>query len=461
MEPREPYCTARPGGYARIFAPDVIAAGSANDDALRRLAESMELKQIPFELLPAAVEIPAAYTYFGQFIDHDLTHEGVVHGHRGPEIRNLRMRPLTLESLYGAGPLPCSTDDLYEQDGASFRLGDPLPDSAGRLFDVPLGKAPCTNARIPIAADERNLENVIVRQLSVMFLLLHNLAVAELGSFEAARRRVTHQYQWLVRNDFLRTLCDSTIWEDVCSRGKTKIDWTGGFGIPLEFSRAAFRFGHSMVRQQYFVGFGRRDISDLFEYGATALSEREVVDWDRFFAQGGSREFAMRIDTSIITGLYKLPGNALWFFGESSGSDNKAKVLPRITLNRGVESKLPSGQAVREAWNLPTIEARPGYDPWKDLRAVDLHEQTPLWYYVLLEAEAQHGGGKLGAVGSHLVAETVEAALWSDRDSYLREYGRDWSPPPWPVEGTEGHTICSLADLAFVVGLAARPRSRC
>ena len=109
MEPREPYCTARPGAYARIFAQDVIAAGSANDDALRRLAESMELKQVEFGRLPTPVEIPAAYTYFGQFIDHDLTHEGVVHGHRGPEIRNLKMWPLTLESLYGAGPLYCSS----------------------------------------------------------------------------------------------------------------------------------------------------------------------------------------------------------------------------------------------------------------------------------------------------------------------------------------------------------------
>src|SRR5262249_52453810 len=140
------------------------------------------------------------------------------------EMRNGRTNWLNLETVYGS-PLQQLEVGILEEDGLRFRLGD-VKNYDGVQFDVPLN----STSRVPLVADRRNLENAIIRQIHVMFLRLHNVAMKETPTFAEARRRVCHQYQWLVVHDFLDKICEPR------AVGDPVIDWQSDFAIPIEFS---------------------------------------------------------------------------------------------------------------------------------------------------------------------------------------------------------------------------------
>ena len=197
--------------YCRLFPPSEKAW---SEEALRALGMSMKPRDdgetaIPFECRTGE-PIGAAYTYFGQFIDHDLTEDRTAlrnAGEQEPDCTvNHRSHFLDLEHLYGNGPLARASQNLYAKDGVSFALGEVLTE--GQPFDVPLV------GNEPQIADHRNNENVLVRQVHAMFLKLHNLIAAQLPReldapkrFITARAYVRWQYQWLVRHDFLARIC--------------------------------------------------------------------------------------------------------------------------------------------------------------------------------------------------------------------------------------------------------------
>jgi hypothetical protein len=54
-------------------------------------------------------------------------------------------------------------------------------------------------------------------------------------------------------------------------------------------------------------------------------------------------------------------------------------------------------------------------------------EHTPLWYYILREAEVLADGRKLGPVGGRIVAEVLLGLLHGDPFSYL-SYSPAWKP---------------------------------
>lgn len=418
--------------------------------------------------------VPAGYTYFGQFIDHDMTYDTSALPDPGTEsipaeTVNFRRSPLNLETIYGDGP--GSRDSrLYEEDNFSFRLGEA---SGGcDVFDVPLDEVPLDpSLRRPLAADPRNLENALVRQVHAMFLKLHNIATQEVQGvvsaydrFTQARQRVCHQYQWLVRRDFLARFCDKAMYNTIVQEADPLFDWNCHFSIPVEFAQAAFRFGHSMVRSDYRLGKGLSvPLSDLFggKNSTGPLSCKHTINWTNFLLPKGSQhveginpERANRINTSIIPELFDIPPYAVKAFvrlqpTEKNFPENFA--LPFRTMKRGVASQLPSGQNARTALHEDEIA---NTDAWADLRACDLEENTPLWYYILLEAEINEVGKRLGPVGSRLVAEVIEGALWANPKSFLRQHGRKWTPDPWPTKNHGEWPIECLHDVAIVVGLA-------
>ena len=423
--------------------------------------------------------VPAGYTYFGQFIDHDLTYDTSALPEDGVETKpdetiNFRRSWLNLENIYGDGP-GSRDSKLYEEDNASFRLGVASGECVSGdcpVFDVPLDEI-CqdTSSRRALAADPRNLENVLVRQVHTMFLKLHNMAVADIPErfpphyrFTKARRRVCQQYQWLVRHDFLSRFCEDGVYASVVTHANPLVDWNGRFSIPVEFAQAAFRFGHSMVRSRYTLGPNNNivDLPLLFGGKNTTgpLSCDHVINWTNFLLPEGSEvvfginpEIALRIDTSIIPELFDIPSFALKAFVQLREKEPEAiPSLPLRTMKRGVASQLPSGQSARRA--LSEREIATGGCAWANLIECELEENTPLWYYILLEAEISEAGLRLGPVGSRLVAEVIEGALWADPESFLRKYGRRWSPGPWPTKKHGERSIECLHDLAIVVGLA-------
>ena len=429
-----------PSHYCQLFEPTPIAI-SKDDPRLECLAWSMCDQHPPGD----DPHISPGYTYFGQFIDHDLTCEN----RKTTPITNLRKHFLNLDCLYGEDP--ASDTDLYESDG-SFRLGTAAGGDVNlqdAKVDVPLSKI---NGK-PVAADLRNLENAIVRQIHVLFLKLHNTAIRALPnswSFERrlrnARKRVCHQYQYLVRTDFLPRICHPDIYGSILH--EPMIDWDDQFCIPLEFSQAAFRFGHSMVRSRYVLR--RRGPSVPLE---TLFSKKEreeplpsehVIEWSPFLEPGFDR--AMKINTGIESPLFHVPPDAGRLFRVRT---DQPIPLPHLTLQRGATSRLASGQFICRTLKASPISAA-SVGPWKHLIECNLDKETPLWYYILLEAELNEYGGLLGGVGGRIVGEVIEGALFANEKSYLRTFGPCWKPDPWPV-GNGKMQMETLRDLAIIV----------
>jgi hypothetical protein len=422
-------------------------------------------------------------TYFGQFVDHDLTLDSTPMREAGwyepVDTINHRTPWLDLDCLYGDGPRSSRHHHLYESDHASFRIGH--SSRGGEPFDVPF-----TYDGHLALADERNGENIIIRQIHAMFLKLHNVAVREQPitlaprqRFDQARDRVRWQYQWLVRNWFLPEICHPAIYEAVIEKGDRRIDWSeSGFAIPVEFSVAAMRFGHSMVRAKYHL----RNPHDLQNPGKSfpladlfgvknnrPLDFSQKIDWGFFSGSTpGSRPAANanEIDTTMAEPLFQLPDEHIDLYVRSP-IPHLPRALHMRTLTRGAAVRLPTGQQLRTA--LGEAEIAPptaGYkdDPWKPLRDAGLDQDTPLWYYILLEAELDSGlpvdipiatkiggfGATLGKLGSRLVAEVIETALQSDPTSFVRRDGST-RPPPWKVSDTEQIPVNSLEDVARVV----------
>lgn len=466
-----PFASSAPDRYSRLLPPDRETAQAATDSRLECLALSMREKPMG---PPPLNGVPAGYTYFGQFIDHDLTYDPAALPEDGIETKpdetvNFRRSGLNLENMYGDGP-GSRDSKLYDEDNASFRLGVAYGDCASGdrpVFDVPLDEV-CLDpsSRRALAADPRNLENALVRQVHAMFLKLHNIAVTEVSErfsahdrFTKARQRVCHQYQWLVRHDFLSRLCNLEVYRGVVKRANPLVDWGHRFSIPVEFSQAAFRFGHSMIRSHYTLGGDIVSLATLFggKDATGPLLCEHTINWTDFlFPEGAgdigtiNPEIAMRIDTSVIPELFKIPEYSLKAFVQVKRTTDTF-ALPLRTLKRGVAAQLPSGQNAQRALHARAISGN--NDAWKDLKQCGLAENTPLWYYILLEAEVSEGGLRLGPVGSRLIAEVIEGSLWANPESFLRQHGRRWSPEPWLLSNKKWPIRC-LHDVAVVVGLA-------
>jgi len=433
-------------------------ACEADAEAIERLVELMERRQGTRQNL----SVPAGFTYLGQFIDHDITLDPtpVVDKQRDPcALVNFRTPRLDLDSVYGLGPTV--QPFLYdwresEPPGTRLLVGHNAVDATDDLPRNQQGRA--------LIGDARNDENVIVAQLHLLFIHFHNAVVDHLvrqGTpdgqlFETAQRIVRWHYQWIVVHDFLPRVVGPEMADRVLApagdgtaptTGREFFRWRREPFIPVEFSGAAYRFGHSMVRSDYGLkrlpptGAGQPAIP-LFPHlsGFTWLPKAHVIDWERFFKlDRRAPQASSTIDTAIATPLFHLPEG-----------DPK---LPRRNLLRGLKLGLPSGQEVASAMRQSALteeELRLDGTVERHVRRV-LLRSTPLWYYILCEAETGGGerpgpaGRHLGAVGGRIVAEVLVGLLEGDPSSYLGE------EPSWrPGElGTSGDfTMATLVSFA-------------
>jgi hypothetical protein len=368
---------------------------------------------------------------------------------------SLRTPRLDLDSLYGSGPR--DQPFLYESTDVDNRevkllVGATRPfNGMGTLPDLPRNQQ-----QRALIGDPRNDEHVIVAQLHLLFIRFHNkvvdhvrrqhgLAGAEL--FDEARRLVCWHYQWIVVHDFLGRLVDEELLRSVLAARKTFTSPDGAPFIPVEFSGAAYRFGHSQVRDSYDLDQGTKNVpifvaeddpqGSMHLGGLRRLPRGLVIDWSFFFGSGTREpQSSLRIDPYIAAPLRELP--------TTMGAGRPS--LATLNLNRARTLGIPSGQAVAKAMDadvdaldaaqlhLDRVESEP-------LRA-ELLRATPLWYYVLREAAELRDGRCLGPVGGRIVAETLVGLLVSDSQSYLNKQPT-WTPE---LEGTEQGDF-TMADL--------------
>ena len=201
----------------------------------------------------------AGYTYLGQFINHDLTLDLTPLDRAQPNVTlmpNFRTPFLDLDHVYGGGPnvSPFLYDRQSKHGEERFLIGDTTPSSVGgRNFPSTQDDLPRNSQGIALIGDPRQDENLIIAQLHVAFLKLHNRVLDGLKRgeiknacatlFEQARRIVTWHYQWVVRHDFLREILDPKVFEQTFTDERYARKDEDDFQIPVEYSLAAGRFG--------------------------------------------------------------------------------------------------------------------------------------------------------------------------------------------------------------------------
>lgn len=449
-------------------------------EALKRLGLAMVEQQVSEDSESAT---PAAYTYLGQFLAHEITFEKISDtltklddpalmplslGAIREQFSNERSPKLDLDSVYGSSlrgiPVP--------RIGARLALGkvseaDGRPVGKDDWHDLPrtARSANSERDRQALIGDERNDENLITAQLHVAFLRAHNELIARGFSFEEARVLLRQHFQWLVIHDFLKRVADPEIVQDTLARGYNRFYMppVERLYMPLEFSAAVFRFGHSMVRPSYHYNdtFPSATLEELFRLtafsgnlnpqtddGSDTLPESWIIEWEHFL-DGGINQ-AQPIDTFLTEPLFALRN----FAGSEQANEHRLAVR---NLLRGYQLRLPTGQAVAAAMGLPALNTREmkavvGSAQAAILQEAGLMQRTPLWYYILAESAAQLSD-TLGPVGSTILAEVLIELVRRSEDSILLL--ENWQPSLGANPGR--FTLRDLLSLAGVLNRPAEP----
>jgi hypothetical protein len=257
------------------------------------------------------------------------------------------------------------------------------------------------------------------------------------GLFRKARRVTTWHYQWMIVHEFLPLFIGQAMVDDILNHGR-KFYRPEVAQIPVEFQGAAYRFGHSMVRPSYRANFtslsgqpffglifdpAQENNPDPDDLRGGFRAQRRFIGWQTFFDFGdGNVRPNKQIDTKISTPLFDLPLAAI---ASLSPPAEPPTSLPQRNLLRQVTWQLPSGQSIAKHIKVPTLSSQ-DLNELKDY-GQKLDESTPLWYYVLKEAEIVEKGLHLGPVGGRIVGEVIIGLLQLDRDSYLAD-NPHWRP---------------------------------
>lgn len=530
------------GRFGRMFAD--LEGPEFEPSALAEIAETM-IKDDAGKFFNEGdsdenVFLPAGYTYFGQFVDHDLTLDTTAVGEQENDpdgVDNFRTAALDLDCVYGNGP----GGDLVMYDGdfklrlSSHRIGTPAisgPGSVRTQFDHRRD-----SSGIAMIGDPRNDENVIVAQIHQAMVMFHNKVLdtpqlmAEIPAdnhhrserFRRAARVVRWHYQWIIVNDYLKRICMPEIYRELVNPGGTPRtryypkpkDVAAYPYMPIEFAAAAYRFGHSMVRPSYSLnatigtkkGDGPTTRKPIFDEragpggdlrGFKRIKADWGIDWGYFLELPGlppsagqlgegTLQPAYRIDTLLVDPLRLLVNPDLLALPAIERN------LAYLNLLRGSRLRLPTAEQVSRAMNLGSFPAArfpllspeqiwsagsrnavpfaqdtgdEGLDAARNLRRPLVERfagNTPLWYYVLREAEWYGtrdaddgpntpenergrgdalGGHHLGPIGSTIILETFLGLLLADQGSYIHQAG--WRPMA-PV--TETPDTFELKDL--------------
>jgi hypothetical protein len=367
-------------------------------------------------------DVPSGYTFLGQFIDHDITFDPISQFSNeltGNGYRNFRTPALDLDSLYLDGP--DVSPYLYQKgtgQKGKFLIGESVTNTLERFVDLPRNQE-----NVALIGDPRNDENLIVSQLHLAFLHFHNGMMSQLlgivpesERFAQARAHVIYYYHKMVVEDFLPHLLDTQVLMSLILRPPHLfvIDPTDEAYMPLEFSVAAYRYGHSQVRGQY--RFNDATTGSLFRYGASHASKPTTyLQWKHFFKLDPivKPELARKIDVRLPSVLLDLP-----FL---HGHDPITSLASR-NLMRGRVYNLPSGQTIANYLIQEGLMEATDVSPVSAELSAEGFTETPLWYYVIEEAQKLRDGNRLGPVGGRLVGEVLVGLMKQTPCSYLNDF---------------------------------------
>jgi Animal haem peroxidase len=484
-------------GYSYLF-PDLADAERAKlpftnseDEYFEKLSKFIKGVITYSSASEKISSIPAVYTYFGQFINHDMSAaSGNSHVNNGiitPDLNlipllssnrigtpqdllknmeNQHAIPLSLNSLYAGGPTDvpsfydaakekflvkqCSEDNEMTAEERQKR-----DNSRKSISDIPRDKA----QKIALICDQRNDENLIISQLHLAFMLFHNNAVdalkkltnakSGLALFAEARALVTKHYHWCIIHDYLEHIAPGQLAKSHGRIAQTK-------SVPLELTTAAFRFGHSQISADYNFNevFEKASLDELFRFtSAQNMHDRTVdqlpnhwiIDWNRFLGEKPPSTSANLIDPIMTGKMCSLPDNV----PDVKIKHNLLTIVARNIL-RGYHRFIPSGQALCQkifkqdapAFVLSpkaisdafTPDANVGASDLKDLTNLCTPEQfgghTPAWLYFLCEAKMSKQGNALGPTAGAIVTQTIEGLIKNVPNSGL---SGGWSPNISPL----------------------------
>ena len=364
--------------------------------------------------------VEAGWPFFGQYVAHDLTADrSPLREHADLDaLRNMRSPRANLESLYGGGPV--GSPYLYRRDDPAKLLEND-------------GDLPRNQEGIALIGDPRNDVHAFVSQIQLRFIEAHNRIVDRLREdgveesevFDDARRALTWHYQWAVVDDFLPLLIGPELVNDLLAGGARFYRPDDGPYIPVEFADAAYRYGHSQIRQLYRM----QPAGPLYPVFPDLIGFRPIgdrrVDWSLLFDVPGRppAQRAKPMDGVLPRSLIQLP---LAITGVVA--DEAYRSLATRDLERGQGTGLPSGETVARA-----VGAEPLSEDELALRDHGWEGETPLWLYVLRESAVRHGGDRLGEVGGRIVGEVLVEIIRRDPESFL-SVDPAWTPT-LPVRG--------------------------
>jgi hypothetical protein len=500
---------------------------------------------------------PAGYTFFGQFIDHDVTRtqtalsatnelnrraqgdahtraklaaagitpdqlkQAIANAATPTSALSLNTGKLELDSVYGVTDFTAlngTTAPWFEQSNGAYtgRFAQrhvQAPASVGAAIDgFDYQRTPAGTAEVP---DPRNSENKLISQIQNLFELAHNNCMdralgavsaptqQQIGAaFDGCHKKVMWTYETIVATDFLPRFSAEATLDRVApaalhayQRGTSPTSQLPGrdgvktflysckpglgenvtIHIPHEFTVAAFRLGHTLVRDSYVLHDPVLDINGklltgqprpIFAsandpetvglVGDNPVQPGDVIDWSQFYDVYGvdqkdeSAQPGRPVDTLISDKLFNLPIAALPPGPDANGKDTSTeRNLPRRNLMRASE---PTG-LITGSVGLATGEEAEAYaqqripglhDATKEVRNVLaarlqsagfdpnlLARRTPLWLFILAEAESTQASQRLGELGSHIIDEFLLGSLHCDQGSVLYAATSDlqgWGP---------------------------------
>jgi len=437
--PRLPELQA--GRFGRMF-PE-LPPHCANAETLRRYGDvngPLEARDhLDSSLDEDNPRIPAGWPFFGQFIAHDITHDRTPLQEREdvPNVRNFRSPRLDLECVYAAGPV--GQPYLYDIEDPDKLL------IAHRDFSFE--DLPRNEQGLALVGDPRNDTHLFISQLHLAFLRFHNRVVDGVRNqgvspdqaFERARQMVRWHYQWIVLHEFLPLCVGEDTVTEILEAGPKLCCFSGKPSYSRRICACPKRSYQLNFQTARIVNARLRRVP-LFPdlVGVRAVTAQRQVDWSRLFAfpDAAPPLASRRIRPTLVPQLLRLPEELV---GKPDHPEFKS--LASRDLCRGRSVGLPSGEAIAQA-----IGATPFTRDGMEGDPVPGCNGTPLWLYILTEAEAEQNGERLGTVGGRIVAEVLIELLRLDPTSILSQVG--WRPELGKADGSFGITdLLGYADV--------------